>query len=181
MSYQKISSSPKCTRSVLTVVKSFWNLAGVPVKCDCRYFADDIFLCIFWNKTVRISIIISLQFVPKSPTNNIPALVLIMAWRRSGDKQLSEPMMIRLPTYIHVCVTRPQWVSIAIYGLCLGPDSHKNLLQVKYDEYIMHISGVNSYPIIKLIRSDGPACLMTAKLLFNVPKFWSLNFTLNKL
>ena len=31
-----------------------------------------------------------------------------MAWRRSGDKTLSEQMMVRLPT--HICVTRPQWV-----------------------------------------------------------------------
>ena len=53
-------------------------------------------------------ITISLKFVPKGPINNIPALVQIMAWRRPGDKPLSAPMMIRLPTQI--CVTRPQWV-----------------------------------------------------------------------
>ena len=41
--------------------------------------------------------------------NSIPALVQIMAWRRPGDKPLSEPMMVRLPT--HICVTRPQWVN----------------------------------------------------------------------
>ena len=29
-----------------------------------------------------------------------------MAWRRPGDKPLSEAMMVRLPTQI--CVTRPQ-------------------------------------------------------------------------
>ena len=40
--------------------------------------------------------------------NNIPALVQIMAWRRPGDKPLSEPIMVRLPT--HICVARPQWV-----------------------------------------------------------------------
>ena len=32
-----------------------------------------------------------------------------MAWRRPGDKPLSEPMMVSLPTYI--CVARPQWVN----------------------------------------------------------------------
>ena len=32
-----------------------------------------------------------------------------MPWRRSGDKPLFEPMMVRLPT--HICVTRPQWVN----------------------------------------------------------------------
>ena len=31
-----------------------------------------------------------------------------MAWRRPGDKPLSETMMIILPTYMYV--TRPQWV-----------------------------------------------------------------------
>ena len=31
----------------------------------------------------------------------------MMAWRRPGDKPLSEPMLVRIPTYI--CVTRPQW------------------------------------------------------------------------
>ena len=31
-----------------------------------------------------------------------------MAWRRPGDKLLSGPMMVRLPT--HICVTRPQWL-----------------------------------------------------------------------
>ena len=34
---------------------------------------------------------ISMKFVPKGPINNIPALVQIMAWRRPGDKPLSEP------------------------------------------------------------------------------------------
>ena len=35
-----------------------------------------------------------------------------MAWRRSYDKLLSEPMMIRLLT--HICVTRPQWVNTSL-------------------------------------------------------------------
>ena len=52
---------------------------------------------------------ISLKFVPKGPINNIPALAQIMAWRRPGDKPLSEPMMVSLTT--HICVTRPQWVN----------------------------------------------------------------------
>ena len=33
------------------------------------------------------------MFVPKGPINNIPAWVQVMAWRLSGDKPLSEPMM----------------------------------------------------------------------------------------
>ena len=76
---------------------------------DGRHFADDIFKCVFFNENGRISLRISLKFVPKGPINNNPALVQIMAWRRPGDKSLSEPMMVCLPT--HICVTRPQWVN----------------------------------------------------------------------
>ena len=74
-----------------------------------RHFADDIFKCIFENENEWISPGISLKFVPKVQINNIPALVHIMAWRRPGDKPLSEPMMIISLT--HICVTRPQWVN----------------------------------------------------------------------
>ena len=73
-----------------------------------RHFADDVFKRIFLNENVWISITISLKFVLKGPINNIPSLVQIMAWRRSGDKPLSEPTMESLLT--HICVTRPQWV-----------------------------------------------------------------------
>ena len=58
----------------------------------------------------RDQIKISLWFVPKSPINNIPAFVEIMAWRHLGDKPLSEPTMDSLLT--HICVTRPQWVRL---------------------------------------------------------------------
>ena len=71
-----------------------------------RHFADDTFKRIFMNENVIISTKISLKFVPKGPINNIPALVQIMAWRRQGDKPLSEAMMVRL--LMHICVARPQ-------------------------------------------------------------------------
>ena len=76
------------------------------------HFADDILKCIFFYENVRISIKVSLKFVPKDPINNIPALVQIRAWRRPGDKPLSEPMMVCLLT--HICVTRSQWVNISL-------------------------------------------------------------------
>ena len=67
----------------------------------------------FLIESIWISIKISLKFIAKGPINNIPALVRIMAWRRPGDKPLSEVMMVRLLT--HICVARPQWVN------ALGP------------------------------------------------------------
>ena len=72
-----------------------------------RHFPNDIFKWIFLNENVWISISFSLKFVPRGPINNIPTLVQVMAWRRPGDKPLSEPVMVRLPP--HICVTRPQW------------------------------------------------------------------------
>ena len=83
-----------------------------------RHFADDIFKCIFLDENVSIPIKISLKLVPKGPINNIPALVQIMAWCHPGDKPLSEPMMVGLPT--HICVDRPQWVYSLSPGACLN-------------------------------------------------------------
>ena len=79
----------------------------IEAETNGRCFADDIFKWIFLNKSVWIPIRISLKFVPNGPINKIPALVQIMAWRRPGDKPLSEPIMVSLPTII--CVIRPQW------------------------------------------------------------------------
>ena len=59
-----------------------------------RHFADDIFICIFLNENIWIAIKISTKFVPEGPINNIPPLVQIMAWRRIGDKPLSEAMVV---------------------------------------------------------------------------------------
>ena len=70
-----------------------------------HHFPDNIFKCIFLNEKVQISITISPKFVPNGLINNIPALVQIMAWRRPGDKPLSEPLVVILPP--HICVTRP--------------------------------------------------------------------------
>ena len=96
----------------LTIIKSLLCMTAINTlrpKQNGHHFADDTFKRIFLNENVRISIKISLKFVPKGPINNIPALVQIMAWRRPGDKPLSEAMLVRLAT--HICVTRPQWVN----------------------------------------------------------------------
>ena len=90
-----------------------------------RHFADDIFKCIFLNENVWFLIKISLNFVPKGHINQIPALVQIMAWRRPGDKPLSEPMMVSLPTYI--CVIRPQWVNTHVVSLWCRSREHIEL------------------------------------------------------
>ena len=59
-------------------------------------FADDNFKCIFLNENEKIPIPFSLNFIPRSPIDDKPALVEVMAWRRKGDKPLPEPMLIQL-------------------------------------------------------------------------------------
>ena len=88
-----------------------WNIGinTLRPRQNGRHFADDIFKCISLNENVWIPIKIPMKFVSNGPINNTPALVEIMAWRRPGDKPLSEPMIVSLPT--HICVTRPQWVN----------------------------------------------------------------------
>ena len=54
-----------------------------------------IFRWIFVNENFYILIQISLKFVTDSPIDNNPVFVY-MAWRRIGDKPLSEPMLTRL-------------------------------------------------------------------------------------
>ena len=62
-----------------------------------------------------MSITTSLKFAPKGPINNIPALVQVMAFRRSGDKPVSESIMFRLLTRICVIQRRRLKLSIGEY------------------------------------------------------------------
>ena len=84
-------------------------------------FPDDVFRCIFLNENIYISIKISLKFVRKCPINNVPALVLIMAWRWP----LYEPMMVSV--LAHICVTRPQWINIS------NTHTHSNRADIRPD------------------------------------------------
>ena len=118
-------------------VSTLWSwLNTLRPKQNGRHFADDTSKRIFLNENVWISIQISLKFVPKGPINNIPALVQMMAWRRSGDKPLSEPMMVSLPT--HICVTRPHWVN-TLFGTLSVP------LQYQFEIGAQHFINCGSY------------------------------------
>ena len=74
---------------------------------------------IFFNENIWIAFKISVKFVPKARVNSIRALVQIMPWHCPGDKPLSEPTMVSLPTQI--CVTWPQWVNISMSTLWCHP------------------------------------------------------------
>ena len=69
------------------------NLTHLYLYKMATILADKILKCIFLNENDRIPIQISMKFVPRSPTDNKPASVQVMAWRQTGDKPLSEPML----------------------------------------------------------------------------------------
>ena len=76
-----------------TIEYKFTCLTHLSLNKMAAILADDNFKCIFLNENFRILIRISLKFVPRSPINNTPALVLVMALCQTGDKPLPEPML----------------------------------------------------------------------------------------
>ena len=55
-------------------------------------FRRQHFQTLFMNENVRVFIQISLKFVPKGPIDDKSSLVQVMAWPRSSNKQLPEPV-----------------------------------------------------------------------------------------
>ena len=70
-------------------------LNSSPPGHNGRHIANNVFKCIFINEKFCILKQLTLKFAPKAQINNIPELVQVMAWRQSGDKPLSEPMLTR--------------------------------------------------------------------------------------
>ena len=78
-----------------------------------RHFTDNIFWRIFLNENVKSWIQISLKCVPNGPIDNEPAFVQAMAWRRTGDKPLLEPMLTQF-TDAYICDTRGREVNYVV-------------------------------------------------------------------
>ena len=64
-------------------------LTHLPLDKMAAILADDIFKCIFLNENDSNFT----EICPRTPTDNKAALVQVMAWRRTGDKPLPEPML----------------------------------------------------------------------------------------
>ena len=99
------------------------------------HFTDNIFKYILVKENVWISLNISQKFLPIVQIHSIPALVKIMAWCWSGDKPLSEPMMVSLLT--HICITRPQWVKSLAWTIM---EAHAKQLRNKLSCYLKFTS-----------------------------------------
>ena len=92
------------TTQIVKFMAPTWGPSGScrpqmgPMLDPWTLLSGDIFKEIFLIENVWFFNKISLKSVSEGPINNIPASVQIMAGRRPGDEQVSEPMMVRLPS-----------------------------------------------------------------------------------
>ena len=103
----------RCVKS-LTHLTNYFNT--LRPKQNDLYFEDDIFKRISLNENFWIWNKISLKYVPLGLSDNMAALVQIMACCWTGNKPLSEPMVASFAD-AYICVTRPQWV-VAYLARC---------------------------------------------------------------
>ena len=101
-----------------------------------------------------------------------------MAWRRSGDKPLSEPMMDSLLT--HICVTRPQWVNMTQFCIQIWSSTVKLSLS-RTGTYFMVMKSV--FPCICLLYMNylllgNKADFIVTKSHLFLSWFWSYQWFL---
>ena len=76
------------------------NLIHLTPGQNGRHFTDDIFKCVSMNEKLCILIWISIKFVLKGLIDKKSPLAEVMAWCRSGDKPLPQPMLTQFTTHI---------------------------------------------------------------------------------
>ena len=93
----KLRDRPACINVNIIYISSYNILTHLHLDKIAPILADDIPVskCNFRNENGRIPIQISWKFIPKSPFHNKPTLVQVIAWRRTGDEPLPEPVMTK--------------------------------------------------------------------------------------
>ena len=123
-----------------------------------------------WMKGISawIPIKISVKVVPKGPINNIPALVLIMAWHRPGNKPLSEPMMVRLLIYIYASFNLNElWAQRCFWNSTLDPEPQH--LKEFTTAWLRHYWYIIYWFQVHLVRSQMGHCIVVnSKMVFKL-------------
>ena len=103
--------------------RDLYALTIFKFKCSLTHWGRNKMAAIFqttfsngfpWMKIYEFRLNFHWRLFLEGTINNIPTLVQVMAWHRPGDKPLSEPMMVSLPTQL--CVTRPHWVKCLLWN-----------------------------------------------------------------
>ena len=72
-------------------------------------FQTTFSIALSWMKIYKLRSRFHWNLFPRVQLTIFQHWFQIMAWRRPGDKPLSEPMVVSL--LMHICITRPQWVT----------------------------------------------------------------------
>ena len=123
-----------------------------------RHLPDDSLKWIFLNENELIPINISLKFVPTGRINKIPAMVLILAWRRSGEKLLSKQIMDSL--MMHIYITQPQWVNAFPWCLMMSPGGNK-LMSPMNGKYVITYRNIQTINFLSYHKHE--ICSMSPK------------------
>ena len=79
-----------------------------------------------------------------------------MAWRRPGDKPLSEPVMVSLQT--HICVTQPQWIN-HYWDYYHG--TYGDVIKWKrFPRYWLFVWGIHRWPVNSRHKGQWRGALM---------------------
>ena len=98
-----------------------------------------IFSNYFFNEICNVLIQISLKYVPKDATDNMPALVQIMDWHWTGNKPLSEPMMAYFTdAYVYASLSLNE---LTINSLPLAPGRFEWNFKSEFLKLILVIDG----------------------------------------
>ena len=81
-------------------------------KRNVCHFTDSILKCVFLDKTYEFRLRHHWSLFIRIQLTITPALVQIMAWRRPGNKPLSETFVVS--SLAHICVAQPQWVNFLV-------------------------------------------------------------------
>ena len=120
-----------------------------------RHFRDNIFKCIFLNENVLYSNKIHWSLFLRV---QLTMLLQIMAWHRSGDKPLSERMMVSL--LMHICITQPQWVNLFLHS---GNRTHFSV-NVIFQMVFFITSQISSFDMLHRQQNSN---LSLQQILFN--------------
>ena len=108
------SSTISCTVPSDLQPWQVWLLTH-PTEQNGRHDADDIFNWISMNEKSCNLIQFSLRSDPKGQINNKSALVQVMAWHRTGDQPLYEPMLTQfIEAYIRYWGWGWGWVCLVV-------------------------------------------------------------------
>ena len=144
-----------------------WQLLEIDIlvthhpSTNDHLFAGNIFRYIFMNENFCILMRISLKFVPKGPIDNKWALVQVMAWRRTGDNLLPEPMLTRFSD-TYMWYKEEMSYLVLVRAELMFPESWQLKNQMSTTNSVLS-RGFICFKVLKKFKPENPLCSILKK------------------